>query len=578
MILLKGASTAQECTIACPRSLPTTVVPKVDSTYVYTLEAKTLLNARDTQKVTIKADAEVSINSICESSLRLKNVAIDGVAGGDALAAELTANPAGFGYLNGHIYGFCPAKGEAEWAANIKRAVVSALQVSASGEDVIQVDESDFSGNCPTRYAPVEKKGEEITMSKKKDLNACSNRRVDLRLQANQALAQFKELVRHYAHPLDSQSNCKITLKDKTVNFVECEETHTLSHRPHKPIQISNMKLSLKEVKAGVGAFNEKPLEMQKIFVEYEHSHKHDATEVDVVAVLKKLCEAISQDTANIESSTLFSDLVGKLRYLAEDATVSVDEAVKSGSICAAAPKRLRELFLDASAFAASDASIKTLVKAHDAKELSISRAAATFTVIALKAAPKEETVRALLPIIKSSEVTRPMLLGFSVLARRYCEKTKDCKSSEALKEARDAYLTEIGKTEDHLKKITMIKALENLNLNKDGNDAVSKLLEDTINSDNETGCKIAAVNALIDDASVAGKLKDIIKKESNPNEVRVAAFQKYVKTNGLKDAKDLLDVKEESLKNYILSYVKNMKNSKNLEKRSSVEGIELPE
>jgi len=579
---LLGTSHAQKCTAVCPRSLPTAVVPKVESTYVYSLEAKTTLTPRDTQKVTIKADAEVAIQNVCEAVLRLKNVAIEGVANGAELAAQVGTNPIGFGYFNGKVRGVCPTKDEEEWVTNIKKAVISALQLSATGEESsTEINEEDFSGKCPTTYTKQASSDKGTVIQKKKDLNKCSERRIDLRLSPDQALSQFKELVRHYLHPVDSQLSCKVTLKDLVVKDVECEETHTLVHRHDKPIHVSNLKLNLKDTKTGIAAdFAEREVVKQEIFLTHEHKHDHAASEADVVAVLKELCQQVSDKTAHIESSNTFAKLVDLLKYLPSDAASSVDEAVKSGSICAPATKRLRELFLDASAFAASDSGIKTLVKAHNNQELSVSRAAAAFTVVALKAAPNEETVRALLPLIDSDTTTRPLLLGFSVLIRRYCEKTKDCETNAAIQEARDVYVNRIGKTTDKLIKVTLIKGLENLNVNKNGNENVVKLLDEIINSQEAgDGARLAAVKALPNEPSINDQLKSIVLKEANPNEVRIAAFQKLATNSGLKDVNQLLGVQEHCVKNYILTYLKNLKNAKNPVRRALVpDNVEIKE
>lgn len=566
----------------CPRSLPTSIVPTVESTYVYALEAKTVLTPRDSQKVTIKADAEVAIQTICEAVLRLKNVAIEGVENGADLATQVAANPIGFGYFNGKVRGVCPTKDEEEWVTNIKKAIISALQVSVSGEEAsTELVEEDFSGKCPTTFTKLESSDKGTVIQKKKDLNRCTERRVDLRQTPDQALGQFKELVRQYVHPIDSDASCRVTIKDLVVKEVDCEEKHLLVHRREKPIHVSNVKLTLKETKAGIPAdFADREVVQQAIFINSEHKHDHTSSEADVVAVLKTLCQSVSEKTAHLESSTSFSKLVDLLKYLPVDAASSVDDAVKSGSICPAAQKRLRELFLDASAFAASDSAIKTLVKAHNNQELSVSRAAAAFTVIALKAAPSEETVRALLPLVESETTTRPLLLGFSVLIRRYCEKTNDCATNAAIQDARDVYVNRIGKTTDKLIKVTLIKGLENLNVNKNGNDNVVKLLDEVVNSA-EAGdaARLAAVKALPNDPSLNDQLKGIVLKEENPNEVRIAAFQKLVLNNGLKDANQLLGVQEHCVKNYILTSLKNLKNSKNPVRRSLVpESLELKE
>ncbi|KAH7640192.1 apolipophorin [Dermatophagoides farinae] len=574
---LLGLGQAQHCTVACPNSIPQLINPKAQSTYVYTLDAKTVLTPRDSQKVTIKADAEVAIVSACEAVLRLQNVAIDGVPNGAELASELASKSFAFGYFNGRILGVCPANDDQDWSLNIKKAIVSALQVQFD-ENKDKVEESDFSGRCPTEYRKIRNEDNMVVMEKRKDLNLCDDRRIDLRQTPDQALGQLKEMIRHYMHPMDSDLSCRMTLKDQVVSEVDCEERHVLVHRSHKPVHLSYVKMMLKESKDGVAAdLGQTDSEPKRPYLSFDHKHKNP-TETDVVEVLKKLCSEISEPQASIETSFTFQKLVDKLRYLSAEETASVDESVKT-SVCPAHAYRIRELFLDASAFAASDGSIRTLVKAHENQELSITRSTALFTVVAMKAAPNKETVQVLLPVIASEKTIRPMLLGFSVLVRRYCEKSADCASNSGVKDARDAYLARLATAKDANERMTIVRALENLNVNTEGVDNMINAMDEIIKSDAEPALRAAAVNALPNDASHMDRYKSLVMDESMPNEARIAAFQKMMKNGGMSHIKDLFTVKGECMKNYVLTYVDNLKKSKNDLRRQTVSGdVELPE
>lgn len=562
--------------------MPTSITPKIGSTYTYSLNTKSVLSPSTGQKVTIQADAEVAIADVCKAYLTLKNVVIEGVPDGSELAGKVATNPIAFGYHDGRLVGgACAVKGEEEWALNIKRAAISALQLSHAGAESTEQVETDFSGKCKTSFTRIESGADKTVFKKEKELNRCTDRRVDLRQSSDMVLGQFKELIRQYAHPLQSKLTCTVTVnKDKVVSSVDCLEQSTLP-LAREALHYSNLKLELKETKDGVdGALAGKDFEKKPTQLTYEHKHQHASSEADVVVVLKKLCSEISGNNANLEASSTFDDLVGKLRHISEDAANSVDEAVKSGSVCPAASKRLREVFLDAAAFSASDAAIKVLVKAHSNKELSMTRTTAAFTVVALKAAPNTQTIKALLPLVNADDAPRPLVLGLSVLTRRYCQKTDDCDKNPSVKEARDAFLDKLGKTTDKLQKLALIKALENLNLYKEGNEPLVKALEEIVNNEAAgVPARVAAVKAMPDDASLNEQLKAIVLKESNPNEVRIAAFQKLVRNGGLKTANELFGVKEHCVKNYVLSYVKNLRDSKNPVRRALVpEGITLPE
>lgn len=544
------------------------------------MELKTLLTPRDTQTVTVKADAEVSTVGECEAALNLKNVVLEGVPNGAELAAELSAKPLSFGYSNGRLLGVCHAKGDEDWSTNVKKAVVSALQVQYQ-EEKSNVDEHDFSGRCPTDYHKMLSPDDSTTvLEKRKNLNLCDERRVDLRQTPDQALGQLKEVFRHHLHPMDSEVTCRYTIKDKVVSNVDCEERHTLVHRTHKPIHVSNVKMDLKETKDGVADnLADVESEPKKPYFTYEHNHKNP-TESDAVEVLKKLCSELTEKPVSIDTSFTFQKLVDKLRYLSESETANLDEQTK-GSLCSDEQHRLRELFLDAAAYAASDGAIKALVKAHESQELSLTRSTALFSVVAVKAAPNKDTVQALLPLISSEKTLRPLVLGISVLTRRYCEKTNDCETNEGVKEARDAYLKRYATATDDAEKIMLVRALENLNVNKNGVEEVNNLLNEVVNNnDADPMLRTAAVNALPTDPANNDRFMELVMDENKPNEARIAALQKLAKNNALKDKMSkMFEVTAPCVKNYVLTYANNLKKSGNdLRKKMVGEDLQLPE
>ncbi|KPM11048.1 Sar s 14 allergen (apolipophorin-like protein) [Sarcoptes scabiei] len=569
---------AHHCTVACPRTVPSLVAPKAQTTYVYSVESTSKLLSGDTQSVTYSADAEVSIMSSCEAVLMIKNAKIEGVPNAEALATELSAKPFAFGYFNGRVMGICPNKEDQDWTLNVKKAIVSALQVQFE-DDLKRIEEVDVSGKCSTEYRKIKSDDGLMVLEKKKDLNMCDERRMDLRHAPNQFLGQLKELLRHHFHAMDDDLTCRVTLKDQIVTEVDCEEQHSLIASIRMPITYSSMKLKLKESKDGVPSdVGETDSEAKQPYIGFDYQHKH-ATEAEVVEVLKKLCSDVSENSASIDSSFDFQKLIHKLKYLTDDETANVDEAVKT-TICPAAPKRIRELFLDASAYAASDANIRSLVKAHENDELSASRSTSLFSIVALKALPNKKTVDALLPLIASEKTHRPLLLGISVLVRRYCEKTANCATDAGAKEAREAFQARLATAKDDNEKINLLKALENLNVNTDGVESMINKLDEIIKSkDSDVMVRVAALNAMPNDESHNDRFKSLVADETNPNELRVAAFRKMVKNNGMKHVKDLMGVENHCIKNFVLSFVNNLKKSNNNLRRAILtEDIELPQ
>ena len=186
---------------------------------------------------------------------------------------------------------------------------------------------------------------------------------------------------------------CKYTLSDRVVRKVECEEGHDLEAFGQTRIHSSTINLELKQVKPELAAA--KYWESNWVHQDISMGLQDDIGQVkstsedEVVQVLKQLCESVSGKTAHIESSGTLAKLVNLLKNLPDSATSNVYNLIKTGSICPVASKRLRDLFHDASAFAATDSSVVNLISAFNNKELSKSRAAGYFAILALKSVPK---------------------------------------------------------------------------------------------------------------------------------------------------------------------------------------------
>lgn len=84
------------------------------------------------QEVQITAFADVSVHAPCELVLRLRNVEMSGVAKSELLAKQLEQEPLHFAYDDGQVMDVCSSLNEHTWALNVKKSIISALQMSTS--------------------------------------------------------------------------------------------------------------------------------------------------------------------------------------------------------------------------------------------------------------------------------------------------------------------------------------------------------------------------------------------------------------------------------------------------------------
>lgn len=167
---------------------------KTGQTYTYQIELTTKLNQRNNgqsntynqqqQKektnVQIRALADLSIYQPCEMVLRVRQAQINGIEDNEQtnhMKAQLERQSTHFAYENGRVGSVCSEENEAEWTTNIKKSILSAIQMSAESIDKkSSILETDVNGQCQTDYQPDrEWKHSEntFTVVKTKQLDKC---------------------------------------------------------------------------------------------------------------------------------------------------------------------------------------------------------------------------------------------------------------------------------------------------------------------------------------------------------------------------------------------------------------------
>lgn len=278
------------------------------------------------------------------------------------------------------------------------------------------------------------------------------------------------------------------------------------------------------------------------------------------MSLLKSTCTEVSGDVLSPQVTESFHSLVRGLRTLPEAGTRTLDKATKSGELCQS-PK-LRDLFLGASAFAASDSSIQTLVNAYNDKELSDTQMTSLLLLVALKIRPSEKTIENLVPLIQNNKGYRSFSLGLSLMVRNFCKRNENCFQSAAVKKTVSALIDKLQKTDCDLERITAIKALDNLKAKTDES-VKTALLTWAHKTDADIGVRMAAIQALqrLADDAIRQKLIDILLKHSEPTEVRAAAYRAAVlsgvngqQLDAIKNGVDPI------LKNYVKSHLRNVR------------------
>jgi len=64
-------------------------------------------------------------------SLQLRNVQLTGVQNEFDLQQQLESQPLQFGFDDGRVVGVCPSVEDELWVVNVKKSIISALQMTA---------------------------------------------------------------------------------------------------------------------------------------------------------------------------------------------------------------------------------------------------------------------------------------------------------------------------------------------------------------------------------------------------------------------------------------------------------------
>lgn len=108
---------------------------------------------------------------------QLTDIKIDGVPDQADLEKALMKDQLKFAFNDGAIPNICHSAEEPKWVLNVKKAILSALQVSVEQFGGLRIlDEKDLFGECETQYNSVSKSFAEGTQIKKtKNLLTCKD-------------------------------------------------------------------------------------------------------------------------------------------------------------------------------------------------------------------------------------------------------------------------------------------------------------------------------------------------------------------------------------------------------------------
>jgi len=509
-------------------------------TYYYSFETSShvTLNSDNESPFVISGQLQVSSYGTCELGLQLSDVQIGGLNTEQQYTFKqaLEANPLMFGFDDGRIVGVCPSVDDQDYVIDIKKSIISALQMSArSTSSPSIVMESDILGDCETQYIPEARHYSSIVIQKHKSLNTCSGRQQSLIGLFPRAFGVNEVLSRQTAPLLNASLVCTQTLEADIVKAVTCEETQSpylWLKQKTTPSVVSSLRIRFLKQSAGLSSrrlatdsFSRHVLKMSE--PKKINWYRNQYEDTDVIELLRTLCTQLEVAESGKGGAAkyiqrYFPEMVQALQQINDkNGFKRIHQSVYDKQLCSSQTmlyQTINDLWLDALALASNEPAMEILVYALQNNQISSLKAAYLFSLLAFAPDPTLGGVRGLIPLLDNKATQRNVVLGISSFVRNLREKDPKVSSDEVFGRVIEALVARVqsqARSSAPIEAIASIKALENvLNRNSQTQQqsrAQTVLLELAQDSALDNGVRSAAISALVEANADSSKWNDVI-------------------------------------------------------------------
>lgn len=541
-------------------------------TYVYNLETKSTIRSLDgqtEQQISQNSVVEISALNACDMSLQLRDTRFQGLDSRAALELSQTLDSEAlqFGYSDGLITDVCPSEDDQHWSLDIKKAIISALQMSArtlQGKSFVE-NERDILGECETTYEVIPAKFSKIMIQKTKRLNTCRGRQ----------LAEISLFPKSYGFSkysslplMNATYHCDQTLEADLITGATCYETLQLRG---SDIEVVNQ-LNIRFEKQLSGITSRRMRQMSRSanhLLMSSHSNPSSNSE-DLVQVLRQICQQLESDSQIERTVESFPQLVVSLENSGD--VQRVGKSVEQKEICSS--NQLFDLFLDASALAGTQQSVKVLLDAYQSQRISPERSNYLFSLLSFVSHPKQEAIQELMPLLVKKETPNHVALGISGYIHNWIESTSsgDQQVRQMRDKAVDSLLERFQRQEKDSDLVSTVKAIENVGTNEKARQQFLSLAKNQQKSDQLRSAAIKALKEYMID-SERQQLIEIFSKTSESNEIRINAYKSvvlsYPTKEQLQTIKDILSRdSNQEIKQYVRSHQKNLRKTQDPHKK----------
>eukprot|EP00794_Sanderia_malayensis_P007911 gene7911-8766_t len=413
---------------------------KKDVTSIFTYEGETLstVQGSTTDQTGLKLRAKILIHpqGACKYRMQVNNPELlvksknqknfQKAEESRKFSRELEAQDLVFQTSKGRLTQLFPAVGESTHVLNVKRGILSTLQLDRDAKV-----ETDVNGRCKVNV--FEQDG---VVYKSKQLSDCTERaHNELGIQTA-TFAHSKTPIQ----PLNSTSTCAYTLRDEKIVSVECLESHIFrpfsAHYNRPAGAVTSVKQIVKFIGEKMGrrldvSVDTKPSKSASLI--YEHENEEMKPDNGIVTkidnVMSALVDAEKRDNlaAKQDSAHEFTQLVTLLRKVDAKRMTPIMAKYfncdKSG-ICSSSQTDLKSVYrqyiLDALTYCGTPTCVSAVHDVIIDGEVTGEYMNMFLQGISLVAKPTKQMIRDVLNIA-SKKSTRQAYLSLGTLMRRYC-------------------------------------------------------------------------------------------------------------------------------------------------------------
>ncbi|KAL8574007.1 hypothetical protein ACOMHN_029454 [Nucella lapillus] len=534
------------CSTRCPDSSKFKYEAGWSYEYQYEAETRTTLSgaAEDTATVSITATARIEALEQCEMALRLTDVTIKRsdaentkrmVDVGDAAGFRraLESRSLRFAFYDGAVGDVCPEDDELMWALNIKRGVLSSFQTSMRQmEQEEQMQEADVTGRCPTHYRVTQQGWKSLTLTKAKDMLACTDRqdyRTSLHSVPYTASNSLQSL------PLMKSSHECTQDIGKEASILQrssCHEMHVF--RPFSKANsgaVTEASHSLTFSAKTPGVRTHKGPISRRTTLLYEHKQgmeKGASNFMEVKSKLKQICDLTDEDIRP-EVPRLFGELVHMMRNMDYSDLQDLNQQLERNRICADNAQKASKFFQDALPMVGTGASLRLMTDVLVSEDVSDAQAMFWLTSLTFLSTPSKDMVSAVQPLLRHENRQQDAMLAVSSLVNNYCQQNADCGQQEEVLQVLDTLTTILGPdcqvNDDNFKQVLVtLRAIGNIG--RSG--AASLRLEKCFTQgDLPMDVRVAALDAYrrMPCSADRNDVMEVFLRHSEDSELRIAAY-----------------------------------------------------